>query len=334
MSELDVFGVLRGTDKSSAHFWAWDYLRNYEDLFARWRHSEINLIEIGVMGGGSLNTWHDYFDKAKLIGIDIDPRCVRHERDRIVIKIGSQDDQGFLKSVAADYAPTIVIDDGSHLAHHMIASFEALFPLLLPGGLYVLEDMAFHFEESTRQWEGHKVRQGSSPIPIYDYLSPFIRARAAALDEPKDAQGFERYAFEHIDSITVSGGLVAVRKKSPRSFDLDVALFERKLQQGDHVTNMERYAHYLCKHRIHWDRAESLLRHVLKVAPNNQSALADLFVVLMHDERLEEAAEIAEQLTRLDPKSRRAWNTLADVQRIRRRPDLEMKARDKLAEIS
>jgi hypothetical protein len=32
MSELDVIGTINGTDKSSVHSYAWDYLRHYEKL--------------------------------------------------------------------------------------------------------------------------------------------------------------------------------------------------------------------------------------------------------------------------------------------------------------
>ena len=114
------------------------------------------------------------------------------------IRIGSQEDPGFLHAVAAEFPPTIVIDDGSHIAHHMIAAFEALFPALQPHGLYVFEDLSFHFEDGVGQWQGAKRHQGKAEMPIYDYLARFIRARAANLATPADAWGFARYAYEQI----------------------------------------------------------------------------------------------------------------------------------------
>lgn len=48
-----------------------------------------------------------------------------------------------------------MVDDGSHIAHHMIASFEVLFPMLAPGGVYVFEDLAIHFDDSPSVgWRG------------------------------------------------------------------------------------------------------------------------------------------------------------------------------------
>src|ERR1700761_6707536 len=109
MSELDVLGTLLGTDKSSTLAYAWDYLRHYEELFSKWRHSEINLIEIGVETGASLKMWSRFFDKATIIGLDIDPACQRFAEGRVQVRIGSQENPAFLQEVAAAYPPTIVI---------------------------------------------------------------------------------------------------------------------------------------------------------------------------------------------------------------------------------
>src|SRR5262249_42029369 len=39
----------------------------------------------------------------------------------------------------------IIIDDGSHIPQHVIASFQALFPLLADDGIYVIEDVQTTF---------------------------------------------------------------------------------------------------------------------------------------------------------------------------------------------
>jgi hypothetical protein len=216
MGELDAIGAITGTDKSSSVSWGWDYLRHYEELFSKWRHSQINLIEIGVANGSSLSAWERYFDRATFVGIDVNPDCQRYGQGRVFVRIGSQDDPGFLHRVAAEFPPTIIIDDGSHIAHHMISAFEVLFPTLQPGGVYIFEDLAFHFEESPRPFQGAAAHQGLSQIHIYDYLNKFIRARAACLDKPDNTWGFERYAAEQIDSITVAGGFISLRKRAIR----------------------------------------------------------------------------------------------------------------------
>ncbi len=335
MSELDVIGTLRGTDKGSAHVFAWDYLRHYEELFCRFKHSDINLIEIGVDGGASLRTWHWFFEKATLVGIDVNPQCLRFAGDRTVIKIGSQEDPSFLQSVASEYPPMIVIDDGSHIAHHMITSFETLFPQLRPGGIYIFEDMSFHFEDGVGQWKGFKEQQGLAETSMFDYLSRFIRARAANIDSPKNSWGISRYVFEHIDSVVTFGGVIGIRKKAPRNFERDIEIFEREMRGGsDNKINAERYAQYLVKHNLHQERAVALLRSVLKANPNNGPPLTTLFSALTRLARLDEAAEVAEELTRVYPSNQGSWFRLADLQRQRQRPDLELLAVKKLLELA
>ncbi len=58
------------------------------------------------------------------------------------VRIGSQDDPAFLRSVIDEMgSPDIILDDGSHVSDHQKISFETLWPLLKVGGLYVIEDL-------------------------------------------------------------------------------------------------------------------------------------------------------------------------------------------------
>ena len=151
---LDDIGILNGTDKSSVRH---DYLVHYERFFAGWRQERFNLIEIGVYNGASLETWRDFFPNAQIVGADINPAYRRHAGSRIAIEIGSQADPGFLHQLAEQHPPLVVIDDGSHRADHQIFTFERLFPKLLPGGCYIVEDL------STRE-------QGESPVSAPAYF--------------------------------------------------------------------------------------------------------------------------------------------------------------------
>src|SRR5438270_4515151 len=126
---LDEIGILCGTDKSSLRQ---GYLSHYERLFAHLRDTAFNLIEIGAYNGASLRTWAEYFPRAFIVGIDIEPSAAKLAEDRIAVRIGSQADAQFLTGVATEFPPLIVIDDGSHRADHQIASFACLFPALRP----------------------------------------------------------------------------------------------------------------------------------------------------------------------------------------------------------
>jgi cephalosporin hydroxylase len=130
--------------------WA-HYLDAYERHFASFRQTTVRVLEIGVLSGGSLDLWRDYFGPAATIaGVDIDRDCANRVTAPNIVRIGSQDDPDFLRGVVAEMGGLdIVIDDGSHIGRHQRASFDALFPLLSDGGLYAIEDL------HTAYWPGH-----------------------------------------------------------------------------------------------------------------------------------------------------------------------------------
>lgn len=130
----------------------WDhYFDIYEKYFSAFVGKEINILEIGVSHGGSLQLWKKYFgEMANVYAIDINPQCKNLEEDRVKIFIGSQTDKTFLKGVAAELpALDIVLDDGGHTMEQQIVSFESLFLKLKEGGLYMVEDT------HTSYWHSH-----------------------------------------------------------------------------------------------------------------------------------------------------------------------------------
>jgi hypothetical protein len=123
--------------------WA-SYLPFYDALFAPLQNRPINLLEIGVQNGGSLETWATYFDQAQhLVGCDINPRCglLRFDDPRIKLVVGNANSRAAFDAIHA-IAPhyDIIIDDGSHMSPDVIESFLAYFTTLAPGGIYVVED--------------------------------------------------------------------------------------------------------------------------------------------------------------------------------------------------
>ncbi len=123
------------------HKWV-HYFDIYERHLERFRGTDVVMIEIGVMGGGSLAMWREYLgDKAQIVGVDINPACKKHEAPGIEIYIGSQDDPTLLASIMAKYSRIdVVLDDGSHINRHMIKTFETLYPAVHERGVYLVED--------------------------------------------------------------------------------------------------------------------------------------------------------------------------------------------------
>ena len=153
---LDDIGRAYGTDKSSI---AHDYCRKYEKYLPFDQHNELNIMEIGVLGGQSLKMWKQYFYNSHILGIDISPSCKIYEENNIGIEIGSQTDEEFLKHITNKYgAFDIILDDGSHMCSDVIYSFEHLFESVKSGGIYVIEDVCTSYWEL---YEGGRYKKGT-----------------------------------------------------------------------------------------------------------------------------------------------------------------------------
>ena len=140
----------------------WDhYLDAYEQWFPPFRGRDLRLLEIGVQRGGSLRMWRNYFGpRCSVVGVDIDPNCRAAAGEGIAVAIGDQSDPAFLAGLLAAHGPfDIVIDDGSHVGQHQIASFEALFPSTRH--IYAIEDT------HTAYWQGFTTADDPRDIVAY-----------------------------------------------------------------------------------------------------------------------------------------------------------------------
>jgi len=124
------------------HKWM-HYFEIYDRHLSRFRGSKVNLIEIGVAQGGSLQMWKHYFgEQASIWGVDINPLVKQFEEDRIKIIIGDQGDRGFLRELAREVPRMdILIDDGGHTMTQQRATMEELFPKIDANGVYICEDL-------------------------------------------------------------------------------------------------------------------------------------------------------------------------------------------------
>ena len=58
------------------------FFASYEHLFSKYVGGENNFVEIGVLNGGSLFMWRDYFGpQARIIGVDLNPEAKKWEKD-------------------------------------------------------------------------------------------------------------------------------------------------------------------------------------------------------------------------------------------------------------
>src|SRR6187551_1933001 len=76
----------------------WDhYFDVYERYFAKYRGKKLNILEIGISHGGSIQLWKKYFgEQVQIYAIDINPECKKIKQENTTIFIGSQSDPVFL----------------------------------------------------------------------------------------------------------------------------------------------------------------------------------------------------------------------------------------------
>ncbi|MEO0454776.1 MAG: hypothetical protein AAFY98_11675 [Verrucomicrobiota bacterium] len=157
------------------------YTRVYDQIFRKWQHEPITLVEIGLLrpdwdqrrktqghegvsdavafAAPSLEAWRAYFPNAKIVGFDIDDFSKVMLKNVHILQgdMSSVDDLKQLLE-ACNYSMDIVIDDGSHVSHHQQICFSTLFPHLKPGGMYIIEDL--HWQDGIyEQSEAMKTRE-------------------------------------------------------------------------------------------------------------------------------------------------------------------------------
>jgi hypothetical protein len=163
----------------------WDlYLRVYEAIFAPLRDKPIALLEVGVQNGGSLDIWSKYFGNATaIVGVDIDPRCalLTFDDERIAVVIGDvKQPETYARIAARSTCFDVIIDDGSHVSHDIIATFLRLVPLLGNNGIYLVEDMhASYWKEY-----GGELFAPYSAAAFFKALTDVINQEHWSLDKP------------------------------------------------------------------------------------------------------------------------------------------------------
>ena len=71
----------------------------------------------------------------------------------------------------------VVIDDGSHLNDHMLTSFKHLWPHVVPGGLYFVEDITYsRFRQKHTVSDGPTMENGGTPFVevIKDWIDQLL----------------------------------------------------------------------------------------------------------------------------------------------------------------
>lgn len=180
------------------------YTDIYHDLFTPFRERPVRLLEIGILGGDSLVMWSKFFAHpgTRITGVDLHNRGFVSNDPRISAVYGDAGKAMFLAGLHGPF--TIAIDDGGHFASHQITFFEAVWPLVEPGGILCIEDV--HTVHSPAHRDAH--------LDVLDFFNRIAH-------EMQDEKGADGCAAPNPDdrwhsivSIEHRKGLVIVRKRA------------------------------------------------------------------------------------------------------------------------
>lgn len=157
--------VSRGSNRrpSDSHAFTLVKDRQFLDIYANLARDirPRSILELGIFQGGGFAFLDQLFEPQLMSAVDISPRPVEilvdyvsKRRGRWVHFSTSQDDAEKLTVVVEkDLGGVLdmVVDDASHLYEQTKHSFEILFPMLSPGGTYIIEDWAWSHTESYQQ---------------------------------------------------------------------------------------------------------------------------------------------------------------------------------------
>lgn len=199
------------------------YLSSYDNLFYDFKNKHLNLLEVGVRNGGSLETWAEYFKNAKnIIGCDIDPRCknLTYDDERVKVIVEDIKSKNTYEKINS-YCDTldIIIDDGSHNSIDILETFVNYFPMLNPGGVFVVEDTHTLY---WKEWNNEK----NNPFNAYIFFKKLIDVINFEFWKNEDTieNLFKEFFISHvpafikegwIESIEFRNSLIIVKKSKP-----------------------------------------------------------------------------------------------------------------------
>lgn len=190
MGELHNIGEKYICDKTSHNHTHKElsYLDRYESYFHSKRGiRDLQILDIGVLNGGSMMVWLEYFVNTKVIGIDIDPmrKHVLTDDVRTEIFIGNQDDKKIRNKIKEKYNHLdIVIDDASHISDLSLKSFKLYWPLLRNNGIYIIEDVSYEdsVDPGRENWPGQDLNEKGLKNSGKDFQD-FILENIASMPE-------------------------------------------------------------------------------------------------------------------------------------------------------
>lgn len=190
------------------------YLPIYNKLLAPFilQGNPINLMEIGILNGGSLEIWQKFLPEGSHItGVDISADCKKMQyNEYIEVCIGDISKGELINHELKDKTFDVIVDDASHFCCNVLDNFNNTFDKLNLGGLYIIEDCHASY---WKEWGGGLHGQDSTIEhfkKLVDALNYYYFKNRTILNA-KDKEFYEKY-HSQIASITFYDSIIVIEK--------------------------------------------------------------------------------------------------------------------------
>lgn len=175
------------------------YFQVYEEVLSRFVDREFTFVEVGVLNGGSLFMWREYFGpRARIIGIDLNPAARRWEQEGFEIFIGSQSDPRFWEAFYSSVGEIdVLVDDGGHTNRQQIVCFHEAVSHVRNGGVILVEDVHASYLSEFGNPSRH------SFIRFVAHIVDRLNSRSSQLRVADDAYSEQIYSVSCYESIVV-----------------------------------------------------------------------------------------------------------------------------------
>ena len=220
-SDFYDIGLSTKTDKIFSH----GYHRFYPHFLEQFRYKQGSMLEIGIQGDESIRLWLEYFKYLKIYGADIN---VEMKGERYTVFKCDQSKLDQLETLVSKIPEKLcfINDDGSHVPEHQVLTFNILFDrLLLPGGIYIIEDIEVSYWLSKSIYSyptAYGYRNSKSCIELFKQLVDDINSQFLNTNYKKYQSDtlpmFSQSVRAMIQSITFSHNCIIITKKTEEDY--------------------------------------------------------------------------------------------------------------------
>lgn len=195
-----------------------NYFPIYDEIFSQYRNQDCVFIEVGVKDGGSLFMWRRWLgQRARIIGVDLNPSVRKWEDYGFEIYIGDQGDPLFWDDLLTKLGGfDCLLDDGGHQSYQQVVTLTSALKHAGRDCVIAIEDTCtsflrefqahgkFSFLNYTKQSTDNLLNRTSNFFP--GQYPPIINTESDAL-------------FNNVHKVTFYSGLISYHVRSDLGSD-------------------------------------------------------------------------------------------------------------------